>query len=66
MSVKKAEFHQARIQIAIRIVDDERSYGIKNAEIALFLNTAEEWATAREQVIQAIKRIEVQANANGD
>ena len=66
MLTKRVEFHQARIQIAVKIVDDERSYGVKNMEIVLLLNTAEEWAAAREQISKAMEQIEVQANADGD
>lgn len=55
---KRVEFHQANVKIAFRVVDDEKSYGLKTAEFSLLLNTPEEWMAAQELVAQAKKQFE--------
>lgn len=55
---KRVEFHQANIQIAFKIVDDEKSYGLKTAEFSLLMDTPEEWATAQEAIRKARERLE--------
>lgn len=64
--MKRAEFHQAKITVVIRIVDDERSYGVQQAQFDLLMDTDEEWAAAREQIEKARQQVEEQVNANGD
>ena len=63
---KRAEFHQAQINVVMRIVDDERSYGTQQAQINLFMNSDEEWAAAREQIAEALLQVGKQVNASSD
>lgn len=62
---KRVEFHQANIQVAFKIVDDEKSYGLKTAEFSLLMDTPEEWVTAQELVAQAKEQVE-KGVENGD
>ena len=64
--MKRAEFHQAKVVVIIRVLDDERSYGPQRAEIDLFVDTDEEWDAVREQIAKAMKQIEEQVNASSD
>ena len=64
--MKRAEFHQAKVVVIIRVLDDERSYGTQRAEIDLFVDTDEEWDAVREQITKAMKQVEEQVNASSD
>lgn len=43
---KRAVFHQATITTQIRIVDDNRSYDLKTAQITVLMDTDLEWQIA--------------------
>ena len=62
---KRVEFHQATINVAIKILDDDQSYGVKQASIVVLLNTIPEWTKVQEQIAVAVKQIEDQVNADG-
>lgn len=64
--MKRAEFHQAKITAVIRIVDDERSYGVQQAQFDLLIDTDEEWVAARKQIEKARQQVEEQVNAISD
>ena len=55
--MKRAEFHQATITAQIRIVDDNRSYRLKTAQVTLLLDTDLEWQTAITQIQDAIDKL---------
>ena len=50
---KRVEFHQAQIVVDFRIVDEERSHGLKRATVTLLMDTEQEWAAAREEIERA-------------
>lgn len=63
---KRVEFHQANITVSFSIVDENRSYGVRQAQLSLLMDTDEEWAVAREQIQATMKQLQEQLDANGD
>jgi hypothetical protein len=63
---KRVEFHQAQITVVVRIVDDERSYGLQQFSTTLFLNKDAEWTDARKRIDEALEEMAQQVNTNGD
>ena len=55
--MKRAEFHQATITAQIRIVDDNRSYGLKTAQVLVLVDKEHEWMIATCQIQDAIDKI---------
>jgi hypothetical protein len=66
MSNKQIKFHQANITVSFSIVDETRSYGIRQAQLNLLMDTDEEWAAAREQIQATMKQLQEQLDADGD
>jgi len=66
MAPKRIEFHQANITVSFSIVDENRSYGIRQAQLSLLMDTDEEWDAAREQIQATMKQLQEQLDANGD
>ena len=64
--MKRVEFHQARIVVIFRIVDDNRSYGMQQAQLDVLIDTDAEWAAAREQIEKARTELEQKANADSN
>ena len=62
---KRVEFHQAQIKVTVRIVDDEKSHGMRQFDTALLLNTDPEWADVRERIDRAIEQIREQVAEDG-
>lgn len=63
---KRVEFHQATITVLFRIVDGNRSYGVKQAQISLLVDSDEEWQVARKQIQAAMAQLQEQLDADGD
>lgn len=55
--MRRIEFHQARITVTARIVDEARSYGVQQFELTVLLNTDTEWAVARERISKAMTQL---------
>lgn len=64
--MKRVEFHQVQINVVMKIVDDERSYGTQQAQVNLFVDSDQEWDAAREQIYEAMLQVEKQVNAVSD
>lgn len=62
----KIEFHQAQITVAVRLIDGQKSKGLKQFSLQVLLDTDEEWAAARQQIADAMKKLQEEADADGD
>jgi hypothetical protein len=54
---KRAEFHQAIINVQFRIVDDDRSYGLHNAQVIVLLDKDRDWQLAITQIQDAMHQL---------
>jgi len=64
---KRAEFHQAQVNVQFRIVDDDRSYGLQEAQVTILIDTEQEWTNAIDQIHGALAQLTEQlTNAHSD
>lgn len=61
----KIEFHQAQVTVAVKLIDGPVSKGLKQFSFMVLQNTEEEWAAARKQVEDALKKLQEEADADG-
>ncbi len=57
---KRVEFHQAQVTVAVKIVDDERSYGQQSFDTVVLMNTNADWADLREKIDNTIVQFQKQ------
>ena len=55
---KQAQFHQAQIAVLVRIIDGDKSDGLRQFQTGVLLNTDAEWVAVREQIDEAIAEIQ--------
>lgn len=61
--MKRVEFHQAVINVQFRILDDDRSYGLQNAQVVVLVDSEPEWTAAIQQIRDALQQVTQQVQS---
>ncbi len=62
---KRAEFHEAKIEFVVKIVDEDRSYGTQRFNVTVLVDSGVEWDAAVQMVHDKISELtEAVENAN--
>lgn len=63
---KRVEFHQANITTLFRVIDGDRSLGLRQMQSQVLVDTDAEWADVRRQIQQAMTELEAELNGGND
>jgi hypothetical protein len=55
---KKVEFHQANIVVLVRVLDGDKSDGLRQFQTGVILNTDAEWSDVRQKIDDTIAEIQ--------
>lgn len=60
--MKKIELHQINVTVVLRVIDGDKSDGLRQFQTGLLLDTDAEWAALRENIQQEIVRLQQELN----
>jgi hypothetical protein len=61
----RAEFHQAVVQVAVRVVDGERGRDLRQMETVALVNSEAEWLDVQRRIEAAIQQIQGELDGAG-
>lgn len=63
---KVVKFHNAEMLVTALVIDGEKSEGVRQLRVALFLNTDAEFTAAREQIDDFLQQLQDEVNGTGN